>query len=152
MSQHPEFARRRLLAGLAAVPLLPAAAGAQAPVFRQPDRRDAAGFMALAGEMLERAVAAGDQAFGAVVVRGERIVGWGPSRVVTDGDPTAHAEMVALRDAAGRLGSRDLSGCTLYGTSRPCAMCEAAAYWARIDRFVHGAALADGGRPQLRRC
>ena len=61
---------------------------------------------------------------------GAQIVGEAPSRVVTASDPTAHAEMEAIRDAARRLRSRDLSGCVLVSTSRPCRMCEAAAGWA----------------------
>lgn len=95
----------------------------------------------------DQAARSGDQAFGAVVLRGDDIVGEAPSRVVTAGDPTAHAEMEAIRDAARRLGSRDLSGCVLVSTSRPCRMCEAAAGWARISRMVHGDALTDAGAP-----
>ncbi len=86
----------------------------------------------------DEASSAGDQPFGAVVWCGGRIVGEAPSRVVTAGDPTAHAEMEAIRDAARRLGRRDLSDCVLVSTSRPCRMCEAAAGWARIERLVHG--------------
>jgi tRNA(Arg) A34 adenosine deaminase TadA len=56
--------------------------------------------------------------------------------------------MEAIRDAARRLGTRDLSGCELYGTSRACPMCEAAAYWARIARMRYGEAIADGGAPR----
>ncbi len=108
--------------------------------------------MEVADRMLRDAVSAGDQPYGAVVVRNEKIVGWGPSRVVTDTDPTAHAEMVALRDAARQLGTRDLSGSVLYSTSHPCPMCEAAAYWASIERFVWDGALNDGGAPRLHRC
>lgn len=97
--------------------------------------------------MRAQAMQSGDQSFGAVVLRGDQIVGEAPSRVVTANDPTAHAEMEAIRDAARRLGSRDLSGCTLVSTSRPCRMCEAAAAWARIDRMVHGDGLMDAGAP-----
>ena len=103
--------------------------------------------MARAQALREQAQRSGDQPYGAVVLRGEGIVGEAPSRVVINRDPTAHAEMEAIRDAARRLGSRDLSGCVLVSTSRPCRMCEAAAGWARIERMVHGAALTDAGRP-----
>jgi tRNA(Arg) A34 adenosine deaminase TadA len=106
-------------------------------------------FMERAYEMRRRAVELGDQPFGAVVVRDQRIVGEGVSAVITAGDPTAHAEMQAIRAAARALGTRDLSGCELYSTSRACPMCEAAAYWARIGRMVHGAALVDAGAPRL---
>ena len=118
--------------------LLPALAAASPPLKQAMQR---------AREMRDEAVRSGDQPFGAVVLRDERIVGEAPSRVVTAGDPTAHAEMEAIRDAARRLRSRDLSGCILVSTSRPCRMCEAAASWARIERMVHGDALSDAGRP-----
>ena len=100
-------------------------------------------------EMLrDEAVRGGDQPYGAVVLRGETIVGEAPSRVVSTTDPTAHAEMEAIRDAARRLRTRDLSGCVLVSTSRPCRMCEAAAGWAGIARMIHGAALTDAGAPR----
>ncbi|MFT5488819.1 MAG: tRNA(Arg) A34 adenosine deaminase TadA [Paracoccaceae bacterium] len=152
MSVDATPSRRALLAGLAAAPLTLRAASAQKSSFRQPARATPAGFMAVADDMLKTAVDAGDQPYGAVVVKDERIVGWGPSRVVTDTDPTAHAEMIALRDAAKRLGTANFAGCTMYSTSHPCPMCEAGAYWAGIDRFVHGNGRTDGGAPQLRRC
>ncbi len=103
--------------------------------------------MQRARALREQAVQRGDQGFGAVVLRGETIIGEAPSRVVTTNDPTAHAEMEAIRDAARRLRSRDLSGCVLVSTSRPCRMCEAAAGWAGIARMVHGDALTDAGAP-----
>jgi hypothetical protein len=111
---------RALPAGLVAAPLIVGRAAAQNSHFIQPARAEASGFMAVADDMLRLAVEAGDQPFGAVVVKARRIVGWGPSRVVSDTDPTAHAEMIAFRDAAKRLGTGDLSGCTMYGTSHPC--------------------------------
>ena len=109
-------------------------------------------FMMKAFEMKREAAAAGDQAYGAVVVKDDRIVSAAPSRVVTNTDPTAHAEMEALRDAAARLGSRVLSGCVLYSSSPPCPMCEAAAYWAHIEHLYYGDLIRDGGAPSLRRC
>ena len=118
--------------------LLPALASAS-PSLQQAMQR--------ARALRDEAVRSGDQAYGAVVLRGAQIVGEAPSRVVTAGDPTAHAEMEAIRDAARRLRSRDLSGCVLVSTSRPCRMCEAAAGWARIERMVHGDALTDAGPP-----
>jgi guanine deaminase len=89
----------------------------------------------------------GDQPFGAVVVQAGTIVGEGPSRVVLNGDPTAHAEMEAVRDASRRLGTRDLSGCVVYATSRPCRMCDAALGWARVTRVYIGSDGADAGPP-----
>lgn len=103
--------------------------------------------MQRARELRDEAVRQGDQAFGAVVLCGDRIVGLGPSRVVVNNDPTAHAEIEALRDAARTLKQRDLSGCLLVSTSRPCRMCEAAAGWARISRMIHSESLSDAGTP-----
>jgi tRNA(Arg) A34 adenosine deaminase TadA len=123
------------------------AAGWWLPCASRADSSALAQAMARARELRERAQRSGDQAYGAVVLRGDAIVGEAPSRVVVNGDPTAHAEMEAIRDAARRLGTRDLSGCVLVSTSRPCRMCEAAAGWARIERMVHGDGLTDAGRP-----
>ena len=100
-------------------------------------------------QMRRIALDMGDQPFGAVIVRDGNIVGQSWSRVILDEDPTAHAEMAAIRDASQRLGTRDLNGTILYSSSRPCPMCEAAAYWARIERMVFGRTAADAGVPQL---
>ena len=100
-------------------------------------------------QLRDEAVRAGDQPYGAVVVKNGRIIGEAPSRVVTGRDPTAHAEMEAIRDAARKLGTRDLSGCDLYGSSPACRMCEAAAYWAGIARLFHGEEAAGGRPPQI---
>ena len=115
----------------------------------QPSNKNDQSFIDRAFEMRSQAVRIGDQGYGAAVVRDGIIVGQSPSHVIVHHDPTAHAEMEAIRDAAARLGSRDLSGCTLYSSSPACPMCEAAAYWAHIDRMVYGEAVSDGGRPSL---
>jgi guanine deaminase len=82
--------------------------------------------------------------FGALVaLEGGRIVGRGTNRVVRDGDPTLHAEVVAIREACRALGTHDLSGAVLYASCEPCPMCFGAAYWARVDRIVHAASRAD---------
>ncbi len=109
-------------------------------------------WMARAGELKQMAVDSGDQAYGAVIVKDGKIVGEGPSRVVTNHDATAHAEMEAIRDASRRLGTGDLAGCVLYGTSKPCRMCETAAYWANISRFVYGSEVVDAGAPTYSSC
>jgi len=114
----------------------------------QPAAPSPAAFADYAFEMQRLALAKGDQAFGAIIVKANRVVGLGPSRVIVHHDATAHAEMEALRDAARRLGVADLSGCVMYSTSRPCRMCEAASYWARLDRMYFGAAATDAGPPQ----
>ena len=105
-------------------------------------------FVAEAFRMKTDAERAGDQPYGAVVVRGGEIVGWGPSRVVTNKDWTAHAEREAIRDAEARLQSAELAGCVIYSTSRPCSNCERAAAAAKIERMFYGADAADAGRPK----
>ena len=74
--------------------------------------------------------------FGALVVRSGEVVGLGWNRVVEEGDPTAHAEVLAIRDAAKRLGTHLLHDCVIYSSCEPCPMCLAAIYWARIPRVV----------------
>ena len=81
--------------------------------------------------------------FGAVIVRDGAIVARGWNRVTTANDPTAHAEVVAIRRACTRLGSFSLAGCTLYTSCEPCPMCLGAAYWARIDRLGFAASRLD---------
>ena len=87
-----------------------------------------------------------------MVVKDGRIVAQAPGRVVANAAPTAHAKMAAIHAAARRLGTRDLSGCTLYGTSPACQMCETAAHWANVEALVHGPSLTEAGRPRYRRC
>ncbi len=134
-------------AGLAAAATAAAPATANEAI-TQPEQPGPEAFMARAFVMRRRAEAAGDQAYGAVVVREGRIVGEAPSAVVTAADPTAHAEMQALRDAVRRSGGASLAGATLYSTSRPCPMCEAAAYRAGVARMIHGADLSSAGAPR----
>jgi tRNA(adenine34) deaminase len=105
-------------------------------------------FVEAALAMKDRAVQAGDQPYGAVVVQSGRIVGYGPSRVVTNNDWSAHAEREAIRDAQARLGTADLSSCVMYSTSRPCSNCERAAADAGLARMFHGAAPIDAGAPR----
>lgn len=85
------------------------------------------------------AAAGGDVPVGAVVVHDGRVIGASGNRTLRDQDPTAHAEIVALREAAAALGSWRLTGCTLYVTLEPCAMCAGAIVLARVDRVVFGA-------------
>ena len=81
--------------------------------------------------------------FGAVVVRGGVVVGRGHNRVIAHNDPTAHAEMEAIRDACRTLGTFHLEGCTLYTSCEPCPMCLAAIYWSRIDAVYYACTRAD---------
>ena len=91
------------------------------------------------------AAEAGEVPIGAVVVREGVIVARGQNRMLRDLDPTAHAEIVALRAAAQSLGNYRLNGCTLYVTLEPCAMCAGAMIHARLDRLVFAAADPKGG-------
>lgn len=81
--------------------------------------------------------------FGAVVVRDGKMVGEGANSVTAGNDPTAHAEVCAIRAAAKALGTFSLAGCELYTSCEPCPMCLAAAYWARLDAIYYGACAAD---------
>ncbi len=84
--------------------------------------------------------------FGAVVVCDGRIVGEGANRVTTDHDPTAHAEIVAIRDACRKLSTFSLEGCVIYTSCEPCPMCLASIYWARLSRVVYGNTREDAAR------
>ena len=96
-------------------------------------------FMGLALGLAREAGAAGEVPVGALVVMDGVVVGRGSNQPIGRHDPTAHAEIMALRDAAARLGNYRLPGCTLYVTLEPCAMCAGAIMHARIDRVVFGA-------------
>jgi len=84
--------------------------------------------------------------FGAVVARDGQIVGEGWNRVTSANDPTAHAEVVAIRDACSRLGTFMLSGCEIYSSCEPCPMCLSAIYWARLDRLYYAATADDAAQ------
>jgi tRNA(adenine34) deaminase len=90
--------------------------------------------------LAEEAARAGEVPVGAVVVKEGEIVGRGWNRPISSSDPTAHAEIVALREASARLGNYRLPGCELYVTLEPCAMCVGAMLHARLARVVYGAA------------
>ena len=95
--------------------------------------------MEVALEEARRAAAIGEVPVGAAVVHEGEILGRGANRTEREQDPTAHAEMIAIREAADRLGSWRLLGCTIYVTLEPCAMCAGALVLSRIDRLVYGA-------------
>lgn len=100
---------------------------------------DDAAWMALALEQAALAAAAGEVPVGALVIKDGEVLGRGHNRNLLDDDPTAHAEIVALRQAAARLGNHRLTGCTMVATIEPCAMCAGALLHARIARLVYGA-------------
>ena len=104
-----------------------------------PTVSDDDGFMAVALDEAKAAIAHGDVPIGALVVHEGSVVGTGHNARERDQDPTAHAELIALREAAKRLGRWRLSGCALYVTLEPCAMCAGAAVLARIDLVVFAA-------------
>lgn len=84
--------------------------------------------------------------FGAVIARGGEIIATGVNRVTANCDPTAHAEVSAIRAAAQKLGTFNLSGCQIYSSCEPCPMCLGAIYWARLDRLFYGNTKADAAR------
>ena len=84
--------------------------------------------------------------FGAVVVRGDKIVGRGCNQVTSTNDPTAHAEIVAIRDACKRLKTFQLDDCDLYTSCEPCPMCLSAVYWARFKRVFYANTREDAAR------
>ena len=84
--------------------------------------------------------------FGAVIARGGEIIATGVNRVTANCDPTAHAEVSAIRAAAQKLGTFNLSGCEIYSSCEPCPMCLGAIYWARLDRLFYGNTKADVAR------
>jgi len=88
----------------------------------------------------ERAAAIGEVPIGAVVVRGGEVIGRGHNRRETDSDPLAHAELLAIREAARRMGGWRLTECALYCTLEPCPMCAGALVNSRVERLVYGAA------------
>lgn len=100
---------------------------------------DDAAWMELALQQAALAAAAGEVPVGALVIKDGEVLGRGHNRNLLDDDPTAHAEIVALRQAAARLGNHRLTGCTMVATIEPCAMCAGALIHARIARLVYGA-------------
>lgn len=103
------------------------------------DRR----FLRLAIDKAREGVRAGQSPFGAVIVKNGEVVCAVHNVVWETTDITAHAEVHAIRKACRRLGTVDLSGCTLYSSTEPCPMCFAAIHWAKIDRVVFGTTIAD---------
>ena len=101
--------------------------------------------MQIAFDEAQAAAARGEVPVGAVVVQGEKLLARAGNRTRADADPTAHAEILAIREAARILGSERLTGCDLYVTLEPCAMCAAAISFARIRRLYFGAYDPKGG-------
>lgn len=96
-------------------------------------------YLGLALDLARNAAASGDVPIGAVVAQRDTVLATAANRTVRDQDPTAHAELLAIREAAGKLGRWRLDDCTLYITLEPCAMCAGAVVLARLQRVVFGA-------------
>jgi guanine deaminase len=103
-------------------------------------------WLARAIELAVANVADGGGPFGAVVVRDGELVAEGQNRVTRDLDPTAHAEVQAIRAAGRALGDFSLAGCVLYASCEPCPLCVSASLWARLDRVVYAADRHDAAR------
>ncbi len=111
------------------------------------EKEDKKAFMAKAISLAEENVkSVHGGPFGAVVVKDGKIVGMGGNKVTVDNDPTAHAEIVAIRDAAKNLGTFDLTGCQIYSSCEPCPMCLGAIYWARFDKLFYAATKDDAAK------
>jgi len=104
-------------------------------------------FMARAIQLsIENVLSGRGGPFGAVIVRHDAIIAEGVNQVTSANDPTAHAEVVAIRQACAKLGAFELKGCELYTSCEPCPMCLGAIYWARLDRFFFGNTAQDAAR------
>jgi tRNA(Arg) A34 adenosine deaminase TadA len=106
--------------------------------------------MSMAIEKCREGVREGQTPFGACIVKGGEVVACAHNRVWADTDITAHAEVVAIREACARLGTVDLSGCTIYSTVEPCPMCFSAIHWAGIGEIVFGASIGDAAAAGFR--
>ena len=140
----PHCTRRTVMAGAVGMVMTSSMLQARASSpGADPDQR----WYEAAASMKRLAESWGDQPYGAVLVIDGVLAGEGPSRVVRNQDPDAHAEREAIRDAQRRLGRPMLTGAVLYSTSRPCSACEAAAAKAGVKRMYFGASLSDAGAP-----
>lgn len=102
-------------------------------------------FMDLALKTAENTGKSGEVPIGCVIVRGQQVIATAGNRTLADRDPTAHAEILAIREAAKKIGTERLVDCDLYVTLEPCTMCAAAISFARIRRLYYGAADPKGG-------
>ena len=103
-------------------------------------------FMRQAIDLAKENIKNGGGPFGAVIVKDGKVVATGANRVTANNDPTAHAEVSAIRAACTKLGTFDLSGCVIYTSCEPCPMCLGAIYWAHIDKIYYGANQHDAAK------
>ena len=102
--------------------------------FSDDDRK----YMQMAIDLSVDNIDTGGGPFGAVIVRDGEVIATGTNRVVPNADPTAHAEVTAIRNACAKLGTFQLTGCTVYSSCEPCPMCLGAIYWAHLDKIYYG--------------
>jgi tRNA(Arg) A34 adenosine deaminase TadA len=95
-------------------------------------------FMQMAIQLSLDNIDSGGGPFGAVIVKDGEVIATGTNRVVPNSDPTAHAEVMAIRNACAKLGTFQLDGCTIYSSCEPCPMCLSALYWAGVSRICYG--------------
>ena len=100
-------------------------------------------FLEMAAELAEKNIDNGGGPFGAVIVRNGEVVATGVNRVTADNDPTAHAEVNAIRQACQRESTFNLKGCVIYSSCEPCPMCLSASYWAGVSRIYYGCTQED---------
>ena len=108
-------------------------------------------FMKQAIERAVENVGSGGGPFGAIVVKGGQVIATGANCVTSANDPTAHAEVIAIREACRALGTFQLTGCEIYTSCEPCPMCLGAIYWARPERVYFAATAREIGEPHLHR-
>ena len=94
-------------------------------------------FMKRAIQLSIDSVKSGGGPFGAVIVKNDKIIAEGSNKVTSTNDPTAHGEIVAIREACKKLNNFNLDGCTIFSTAEPCPMCLSAIYWSRIDKIFY---------------
>lgn len=95
-------------------------------------------YMKIAAELSSENIDSGGGPFGAVIVKDGEIISTGVNRVTAENDPTAHAEIKAIREACHKLGTFQLEGCTVYSSCEPCPMCLSALYWAGVKKIYYG--------------
>lgn len=108
-------------------------------------------FMVKAIELAKKSAKNGDYALGAVIVKGSKVIASGTTNLKHENDPTAHAEIVAIRNACKKLQSHYLERCVLYTTHEPCPMCASAAVWAKMEGIIFGAYIKDAEERNSRR-
>ena len=113
---------------------------------RNEDDQQDARWVAEAVDLAVESVTAGGGPFGALIIRDRTVLATGVNAVTTTNDPTAHAEVVAIRAACRTIGDFRLAGCVLVASCEPCPLCLAAALWARVERVIYGADRHDAAR------